>query len=78
MPNVPGVADHGVPPAPFVQRARKFLAALAGTAAMVVATKVLEEDVEVWVNLFLAACTAAGVYVVPNKRENLHDDTLRA
>lgn len=66
MPNIPGVADHGAPRPAFAKRARKFFAAAAGTAAMVVATKVLEEDVEVWVNLFLAACTAAGVYQAKN------------
>lgn len=68
MPQVPGVADHGADRPPFVQRAKKFLAAAAGTAAMVVATKALEEDVEVWVNAFLAVCTAAGVYQAKNAR----------
>ena len=62
----------------FVERARKFLAAVAGTAAMVVATKALEEDVEVWVNAGLALLTALGVYQAKNARENLHDPNLRA
>lgn len=66
-------------PAPsFVAKARKFLVAAAGVAAMVVATGVLEEDVEIWVNAALGVLTALGVYAAPNKRENLHDPNLRA
>ena len=62
----------------FVERARKFLVAAAGVAAMVVATGALEEDIEIWVNAALGVLTALGVYAAPNKRANLHDPNLRA
>jgi hypothetical protein len=68
MSNVPGAADHAAPPAPFVQRARKFLVSACGVAAMVVSTGVLEENAEIWVNALLAVATAAGVYSVKNAR----------
>ena len=78
MPNTPGVADHGVPGPSFAERAKKFIVAAVGVAAMVVSTGVLEEDVEVWVNAALAIATAAGVYAAPNRTSKPHDDTLRA
>ena len=62
----------------FADRARKFLIAAAGVAAMVVATGALEEDVEIWVNAALGVLTALGVYQVPNKRALTHNDNLRA
>lgn len=52
----------------FVERARKFLVAAAGVAAMVVSTGALEENAEIWVNLALGLLTALGVYQVPNKQ----------
>lgn len=67
MPHVPGVADHAAPAPPFAARARKFLVAALGTAAMVVSTGVLEENVEVWVNATLALGTALGVYQAKNR-----------
>lgn len=63
----------------FVARARKFLTAAAGVLAMVVATGVLEEELEVWVNAVLAVLTALGVYGVRNETgPATHDDNLRA
>jgi len=52
----------------FVARAKKFLVAAVGAAAMVVSTGVLEENVEIWVNIALGIATALGVYQVPNQR----------
>jgi hypothetical protein len=68
MPNIPGQADHAGPAPSFVQRARKFVVAAAGVAAMVVTTGVLEENIEIWVNAALALATAAGVYSAKNDR----------
>ena len=45
---------------------------------MVVSTKVLEEDVEVWLNAALAVATAFGVYQVKNVRADWHDPNVRA
>ena len=70
--------DHAAPRPSFAARARKFLVAAAGVAAMVVTTGVLEENVEIWVNAALAVLTAAGVYSAKNDRINLHDQNLRA
>lgn len=68
MPShIPGVPDHAAPALPFATRARKFLVAALGTAAMVVSTGVLEENAEVWVNAALALGTALGVYQATNR-----------
>lgn len=61
----------------FAERARKFLVAAAGVLTMVLATKGLEEDVEVWVNALLGVITAVLVYMVPNKPA-VNDPNLRA
>lgn len=68
MPQTPGVADHGAPPAPLVQRIRKSLVAIFGLAATLVAAGVLDDTTEAIVTGVLAAATAAGVYVVPNAK----------
>lgn len=67
--------DHAAPNSKgaLVARVRKFLVAALGTAGMVVATGVLEDDVEVWVNAALAVGTALGVYGVKNARTTTLD-----
>ncbi len=68
MPHTPGVPDHAAPEpkGALMARLRKFVVAALGTAAMVVSTGVLEEDVEVWVTAALAVATALGVYSAKN------------
>lgn len=75
VPHTPGVPDHAAPEpkGALMARVRKFLVAALGTAAMVVSTGVLEEDVEVWVNAALAVGTALGVYGVKNARTTTLD-----
>jgi hypothetical protein len=81
VPNIPGVADHAAPTpkGALVNKIRKALVAVLGTAAMVVSTGVLHESAEVWVNAALALATAAGVYGVRNEpAATVHDPNLRA
>lgn len=72
MPNVPGQPDHAAPPPSWVASARKFLVAVVGLIAQVVASGVLDEPeydtTRVWVQAILAVATAAGVYQVPNAK----------
>ncbi len=60
--------DHAAPEpkGALMARVRKFVVAALGTAAMVVSTGVLEEDVELWVTAALAVATALGVYSAKN------------
>lgn len=69
-PQTPGVPDHAAPAPPWVARVRKFLVAVAGLLAQVIASGALDgnDDVRVWVQAVLAVLTAAGVYAVPNAR----------
>lgn len=72
MPNVPGHADHGTPPAPFYARARKFLVAAFGLVVQVITSGVLDapeyDGVRVWVQAAIGIATAAGVYQVKNAK----------
>lgn len=47
---------------------RKFLVAVLGLAATLVAAGVLDDQTEAIVTGLLALATAAGVYAVPNER----------
>jgi hypothetical protein len=67
MAQIPDVADHAHPKESFVSKYKKAIAAACGVAAMVVATGVLGEQEEVWVNAALGIATALGVYAVPNR-----------
>lgn len=64
--------DHAAPATgpSFTARARKFLVAVLGLVAQVVASGVLDEPqydtTRTWVTAVLAIATAAGVYRVPN------------
>lgn len=65
--NVIGQPDHAAPREPAMKRYSKAIAAVLGTAAMVVSAGVLEENTEIVVNAVLAIATALGVYSVPNR-----------
>lgn len=61
--------DHAAPKGPLMKRIRKAIVAVLGLAATLVAAGALDDQTEAIVTGILAAATAAGVYVVPNKAE---------
>lgn len=77
--NTPGPDHSSSSPnttlAPWVKRARKFLVGVAGLAAQVITSGVLDDaedlDVRLWVQAGLAVLTAAGIYRVPNAKKTL-------
>lgn len=66
--NTPG-PDHAAPRPPFAKRAAKFLIGAGGLASQILAAGILEEREEFWVQLFLGALAAYGIYKVPNKKD---------
>lgn len=48
-------------------RAAKFLTALAGAAAQVVALGLVDGTAEQWLTVAISVLTAAAVYMVPNQ-----------
>lgn len=49
------------------KRIAKFLTALAGAAAQLVALGLLGEDIENWVSIGIGVVTALAVFLVPNQ-----------
>lgn len=50
----------------MIQRAAKFLTALAGAGAQVIALGLVEGDARSWLSVGMGIVTAAAVYLVPN------------
>jgi hypothetical protein len=71
-PGNDGIAQHGVAPAPWAARARKFIVAAVGLIAQVLASGVLDSPdqntLRTWVQAILAVAFAFGVYQVPNAK----------
>jgi len=48
-------------------RLAKFLTALAGAGAQIVASGLVDSRAEHWINILVAVLTALAVYLVPNQ-----------
>ena len=55
-----------LPAPPFLQRARKFVAALVGVLVQVLALNVLPDEWHPWATVVVAVLTAFSVYGLPN------------
>lgn len=51
-----------------IAQARKFIVALLGALAVLVAQGTVTGDAATWVTFAVSLATAAGVYVVPNEQ----------